>query len=349
MDAAKETELLSAVNDIGGDTDCILQMLRSVKEHHKEENTMDSNLAAALLSQNNRNCNNNLWDNPWIYFVWMAMFANRGCGGGLFGGGGDCGQAAQTQMLNSLGEIKAGLVGAEMQNNQLINEVGRIAQSMGYNKDFVTAAIAQNKDAICNCCSQLQMALCQNGHDTAMQLCNVGNMVQSGTAQVVQAIQNCCCQTNLNIERTGNNIERLIDRTSCNTDKEILGLGTAMNSQFAQVQFNNQLQTNSILAAVAAEGDKTRDLMRQQKFDEVVRERDLAYAQLSQNAQTNNLREYMDVKLAQIFGQPYSGCCGAQYARVGCGCNIPSAINPNGSQAYPFYVNNTQTTGTATA
>ena len=233
-----------------------------------------------------------------------------------------------------------------MQNNQLINEVGRIAQSMGYNKDFVTAAIAQNKDAICNCCSQLQMALCQNGHDTAMQLCNVGNMVQSGTAQVVQAIQNCCCQTNLNIERTGNNIERLIDRTSCNTDKEILGLGTAMNSQFAQVQFNNQLQTNSILAAVAAEGDKTRDLMRQQKFDEVVRERDLAYAQLSQNAQTNNLREYMDVKLAQIFGAPYSHCCGTGYVYNGCGCNYPSAQNPNGSQLYPFHV--TTTTGTTT-
>lgn len=266
------------------------------------------------------------------------MFANRGCGGGLFGGGGDCGQAAQTQMLNSLGEIKAGLTGAEIQNNQLINEVGRIAQSMGYNKDFVTAAIAQNKDAICNCCSQLQMALCQNGHDTAMQLCNVGNMVQSGTAQVVQAIQNCCCQTNLNIERTGNNIERLIDRTSC-------ALSNSMNSQFAQSQFNNQLQTNTILAAVAAEGDKTRDLMRQQKFDEVVRERDLAYAQLSQNAQTNNLREYMDTKLAQIFGQPY-GCCGVQYARSGCGCGYPSTQNPNGSQLYPFHV--TTTTGTTT-
>lgn len=66
MDATKETELLNTVNDIGGDTDCILQMLKSVKEHHKEENTMDSNLAAALLSQNNRNCNNNLWDNPLI-------------------------------------------------------------------------------------------------------------------------------------------------------------------------------------------------------------------------------------------------------------------------------------------
>ena len=349
MDAAKETELLSAVTDIGGDTDCILQMLRSVKEHHKEENTMDSNLAAALLSQNNRNCNNNLWDNPWIYFVWMAMFANRGCGGGLFGGGGDCGQAAQTQMLNSLGEIKAGLVGAEMQNNQLINEVGRIAQSMGYNKDFVTAAIAQNKDAICNCCSQLQMALCTNEKETLNRLYNMEVTALQNTNMLSSKIDQCCCQTNLNIERTGNNIERLIDRTSCNTDKEILGLGTAMNSQFAQSQFNNQLQTNTILAAVAAEGDKTRDLMRQQKFDEVVRERDLAYAQLSQNAQTNNLREYMDVKLAQIFGQPYSGCCGPQYSRVGCGCNIPSAINPNGSQAYPFYVNNTQTTGTATA
>lgn len=335
MDATKETELLSTVNDIGGDTDCILQMLKSVKEHHKEENTMDSNLAAALLSQNNRN-NNGLWDNPWIYFVWMAMFANRGCGGGLFGGGGDCGQAAQTQMLNSLGEIKAGLVGAEMQNNQLINEVGRIAQSMGYNKDFVTAAIAQNKDAICNCCSQLQMALCQNGHETAMQLCNVGNMVQSGTAQVVQAIQNCCCQTNLNIERTGNTIS-----------KELCALGTSMNSQFSSLQFNNQLQANAVLAAIAADGDKTRDLMRQQKLDEVTRERDLALAQLSQNAQTANLRDYMDVKLAQVFGQPYG--CGYSvnaYSRT-CGCNTPSAVNPNGSQAYPFYVNNTQTTGTA--
>lgn len=68
MDATKEAELMNTVNDIGDDTDSILQMLRSVKEHHchKEDTNMDSNLAAALLSQNNRNCNNNLWDNPLI-------------------------------------------------------------------------------------------------------------------------------------------------------------------------------------------------------------------------------------------------------------------------------------------
>ena len=80
MDATKETELLSAVTDIGGDTDCILQMLRSVKEHHKEENTMDSNLAAALLANQNNRYNND-FDSPWMYLIWLAMFANRGCGG----------------------------------------------------------------------------------------------------------------------------------------------------------------------------------------------------------------------------------------------------------------------------
>lgn len=64
MDATKETELFSAVTDIGGDTDCILQMLRSIKEHHKEENTMDSNLAAALgVEQGDaiRNITGQLW------------------------------------------------------------------------------------------------------------------------------------------------------------------------------------------------------------------------------------------------------------------------------------------------
>ena len=80
MDAAKETELLSTVNDIGGDTDCILQMLRSVKEHHKEENTMDSNLAAALLANQNNRYNNG-FDSPWMYLIWLAMFANRAAAG----------------------------------------------------------------------------------------------------------------------------------------------------------------------------------------------------------------------------------------------------------------------------
>ena len=192
------------------------------------------------------------------------------------------------------------------------------------------------------------MALCNNEKETLNRLYNMEVTALQNTNMLSSKIDQCCCNTNLNIERTGNSIERLIDRTSCNTDKEILGLGTSMNSQFAQLQFNNQLQTNSILAAVAAEGDKTRDLMRQQQYDAVVRERDLALAQLSQNAQTANLREYMDVKLAQVFGQPYG--CGYTvnpYARV-CGCgNVPSAINPNGSQAYPFYVNNTQQTTAA--
>ena len=321
------------LHDIGKDTDSIIEMLRGIK---KEDKSMNDAFGLAAL-MNNRNNTNGVWDNPLIYLIWLAMFANRGCGGGLFGGG-DCGQAAQTQMINSLGEIKAGLVGAEMQNNQLINEVGRIAQSMGYNKDFVTAAIAANKDAICNCCSQLQMALCQNGHDTAMQLCNIGNMVQSGTAQVVQAIQSCCCQTNLNIERMGNSIERLIGSTSCNTDKEILALGTAMNAQFANANFNNQLQSNTILSAISADGEKTRALIQQNRYDEVVRERDAALLQLSQNAQTNNLKEYV----AQLLG-----CRLGTSSTVTTCVNQPSALNPNGSQAYPYYVNNTQTTAAA--
>ena len=346
MDAAKETELLSAVTDIGGDTDCILQMLRSVKEHHKEENTMDSNLAAALLANQNNRYNNG-FDSPWMYLIWLAMFANRGCGG-LFGGG-DCGQGAAAVVSQELGNLKGILQGDSMTLQRLASDMASLGLNQNFNKDTLLTAIRNNTDQLCQCCSQLQMALCTNEKETLNRLYNMEVTALQNTNMLSSKIDQCCCQTNLNIERTGNNIERLIDRTSCNTDKEILGLGTAMNSQFAQVQFNNQLQTNSILAAVAAEGDKTRDLMRQQKFDEVVRERDLAYAQLSQNAQTNNLREYMDVKLAQIFGQPYSGCCGPQYSRVGCGCNIPSAINPNGSQAYPFYVNNTQTTGTATA
>ena len=114
MDATKEAEMLNTVTDIGEDTDSILQMLRSVKEHHnKEDMNMDSNLAAALLANNNRCNNNNLWDNPWIYFVWMAMFANRGCGNGLFGGG-DCGQSAATLINQELGNLKGLLQGDSM-------------------------------------------------------------------------------------------------------------------------------------------------------------------------------------------------------------------------------------------
>lgn len=154
----------------------------------------DTLATAALMSGGMGMGGANWFNNPFAYMMMMSMFGNGG-----FGGWGNRGNMVQD---------------AEIQN-QIASLRSQMADN--HNADLMMSAIRGNNDALTtlaanlNCdFNQLQQGLCGVRSAIDMVAGQVGfsserviNAVERGDASVIQALQNCCCQTQQSILRMG--------------------------------------------------------------------------------------------------------------------------------------------------
>lgn len=171
-----------------------------------------SDIAAA-----NGGMNNEMWNNPFIYLVWLAVLGR----GGLFGGNGDV--ATQGALTRS----------------DLFE---------GFNNQDVNAQLRGITNGICDGFYAVNSSLKDGFYGT-----------QAGIAENRFAAQQCCCETNRNIDA---------------------------------VRYENSKNTCDITTAIHAEGEATRALINANTIQELrdrleARDRDLLTAnfQLSQQAQ----------------------------------------------------------------
>lgn len=144
----------------------------------------------ALMAAMNGGANN--WmNNPWMYLIFLALFGGNGLG---FGNRGLQGTEIQSQ-IDSL-------------RNQMADN---------HNSDLLMSAIKGNDNAISalaaslNCdFNQLQGGICavrsaieQVGGQVGFSAERVINAVNMGDCNVIQAIKDCCCNTQQNILRMG--------------------------------------------------------------------------------------------------------------------------------------------------
>lgn len=132
---------------------------------------------------------NNQWDNPFIYLVWM-MFAQR-----MWGNGENLQNTAIQSQLDSLR--------TQMSDNH--NSDLLMSAVNGNGQDLKTLAANLNCDF-----NQLQTAVCavrsaidQVAGQVGFSSERVINAVNAGDCSVIQAIKDCCCQTQQNIIRMG--------------------------------------------------------------------------------------------------------------------------------------------------
>lgn len=123
------------------------------------------------------------------------------------------------------------------------------------------------------------------------------------------AAASCCCETNLNIERSANASQRATDALShqlsdccCQTQLRMQDLATGIREQATQNQFMNQQEFCDIktrmasnhcetLAAIQANQAAIIGYMTQEKISGLERENAALNMQLSQNLQTRNIIE----------------------------------------------------------
>lgn len=152
------------------------------------------NDALATAAMMNGGMGNQWMNNPFAYIMFLAMFGNGG-----FGGWGNRGNMVQdVEIQNQIASLRS-----QMADN--------------HNADLMMSAIRGNNDALTtlaanlNCdFNQLQQGVCGVRSAIDMVAGQVGfsserviNAVERGDASVIQALQNCCCQTQQSILRMG--------------------------------------------------------------------------------------------------------------------------------------------------
>lgn len=160
----------------------------------------DNALTAAILANRNdwgpmaammNGGGMNSWmNNPFAYMMFMALFRN-GAWGGDGGANNTAIEAIRTQMQ-------------ENQNSSLIMD----AIGNGFNRnDFAISQLAQNLNLDYNTLQRsvcdVQSAIREVGGAVGFSAERVINAANLGNCNIIQALKDCCCQTQQNIIRMG--------------------------------------------------------------------------------------------------------------------------------------------------
>lgn len=176
-------------------------------------------------------------------------------------------------------------------------DIARLAQTLGC--DFTTL-----NNALCDVRASLQAIGGKIGYSAE----KVINAVQMGDCQVIQAIKDCCCQTNLNITRMGyenqlgqkdiiNGMQAGFDRTN-----------TGLERGFAQIGYQAQQDKCDIIAAGTANTQRIIDTLNSHWKEEDSRKIQSLEFKLSQKEQNETI--------AKLLWQNNNGCG----CNTGCGC-----------------------------
>lgn len=176
-----------------------------------------------------------MWNNPFMYLVWMSMFNGNGFGG--FGG--------------------------NNQANELMNQINSLRQQIGDNQlsNITLDAVRGNANAIntlassLNCdFNQLSTALCnvrsaieQVGGQVGFSAERVINAVSAGDAAITSKLQECCCNMKTAVLEQGYQSQLAIERQT-NT------LGRDIEAFQAQSQLQNCQNTAAVTQAITSLG-----------------------------------------------------------------------------------------------
>lgn len=290
----------------------------------------DNVLAASILANaknNDNNCwpmmaamsggafGNQAWNNPITLLIALAFMNRFGFGGyGGFGAGGfGFGQGQQNiEMQNQLQAIRT-----QLQDNQnadcikgaihgVEGDVRQLAQTLGCDYNTMMQVLGD-----------VRTQLAKFGDRFGYTAEKVINAVERGDAGVIQALQNCCCQSKELIQRMGyenqlgqkdiiNGYQRGFDRTN-----------TGMERGFSQLGYQAQQDKCDIIRAGEQNTQRVIDTLNNHWKDEMGRENQDLKAQISQLTQTGQIDKRIDRLEGLILQLAGGRGCGRT---VDCGC-----------------------------
>lgn len=268
----------------------------------------DNALAAAILAGNNRRddwgpmaamMNNNWMNNPFAYIMFLALLRNGG-----FGWGNGDGTAAQG--IEAQAQLNA--IRTQLQDNQNADCIKSAVQGNAFAISQLAQTLNTDFNIIQKCCCDVQAAIQQVACQVGFSAERVINAVNLGDCNIIQALQNCCCQTQRQIA----DFRADIQLQSCKDTAELRNgqrdISAIVTQGFAATSYETQRQTCDIINNANSNTQRIIDTLNNHwKDEQALQIQDLKF-QLSQERQNNLL-------LSRLGGGNCS--CGNS---CGCGC-----------------------------
>lgn len=251
---------------------------------------LDSNLAAALLSQGRNNGfggNDGLWGVIYLAIIASIFGWNRGGFGGFGGFGG--GSAIPAELSGDAGRE---LLMQAIQGNR--ESIGQIASSL-------SCSTQQVQTALCNIQSTLGL--------TGQQIINA---VQSGDSGIINQLSSCCCNILSAVERQG-------AATQLQNCQNVNALTNTINGGVRDLKDSGDANSRVILAKLDAA--ETRVL--QDKLDAERQKSATLAAQLNNEHQTAAILSSVGQQIAPVV----AGLNALQSDVDGIKCKLPNTIS----------------------
>lgn len=208
-----------------------------------QENSTNQMLPWMAMMNGGGGFGNGMWNNPFVYLVWMWMM--RWMNNGEFGNGNNC------QNLQSA-EIQSQLAGLREQINTNQNTQLLMDAIKGNSSSLETLSTNLNCDfgVLKDCCCNIQNAIATVGGQVGYSSERVINAVERGNCDVIQAINNCCCNTQKAIIEQGYQNQLASERQTYQITNSINQAATATEKGFTTLSFQNQTQTCALQDAI---------------------------------------------------------------------------------------------------
>lgn len=249
----------------------------------------------------------NQWmNNPFAYMMMMAWMRDFNNGWGNGNGAGVQGIELQNQIQSLRSQLQ------DNQNASLLRD----AIGDGFTRnDFALSQLAQNLNVDFNmlqrCCCEVQAAIQQVGGQVGFSAERVINAANMGDCRIIEALKDCCCQTNQNLLRFQGDVQLQMCQQTNTLQNGQEFINRSIERGFAASSYETQKQTCDIINAGNANTQRIIDTLNNHWGSEKdLKIQDLKF-ELSQERQNN----FIASKIASL-----NGGCGCGNNGCGCGC-----------------------------
>ena len=225
---------------------------------------MDNNLSYADFAAMTGNSGGmgNMWNNPFMYLIWLAMFNNGG--GGFFGGGNSNQQAiANGAAIQNLSDMIADNHNSDLTMQAIAGNTAAITQlanMLNVSTDKIATAVNvmsnQMQNGMCGIKTEIlsqgyqnQLSTCQQTNTILQQSQALTNTVQNGFTSIGYQLERNACDVK---EASLANTQRILDTLNNHWGQEQQGIINSLQSQLSEQRILNAVAASKTTPTTGA-------------------------------------------------------------------------------------------------
>ena len=207
-------------------------------------NSGNNDLLTASLLGNGGFGGNGMWNNPFMYLVWMYMM--RWMNGNDYNNGSGALEAATQRQIQTLSDQMndnhtSDLIMAAIQGNN--NAIQEASTRLGCDINAVASAIQSVRSDINTVGNQL-------GFSSE----RIINAVNQGNCSVIQALKDCCCETQKSILTSNYENRIALDHATASLKDTVNFVGLQVEKGFSNSNYETQAQTCALQNTIRDSG-----------------------------------------------------------------------------------------------